>query len=102
MTAHDNPWSELHPSIEIVQDELRRLRFEQAMATVRERQAFIDELTDTMKQKRTYRDTRPRKKRAYRVTRQRFVADFTAKQTLLAERILNDLANKAGGDPQRN
>ncbi len=102
MTAPTNPWSERHPSAEVVAEELRRLRFEQAMATVRERQAFIDELTETMKQKRTYRDTRPRKKRAYRVTRQRFVADFTAKQTLLAERILNDLANKAGGDPQRN
>jgi len=92
MTAPTNLWSERHPSAEVVAEELRRLRFEQAMATVRERQAFIDELTETMKQKRTYRDTRPRKKRAYRVSRQRFVSDFTAKQTLLAERILNDLA----------
>lgn len=96
MTAPTNPWAERHPSVEIVADELRRLRFEQAIATVRERQAFIDELTETMKQNRKFRDTRPRKKRAYRVSRQRFVADFTAKQTLLAEKILNDIANKAG------
>lgn len=102
MTAPTNPWAERHPSVEIVADELRRLRFEQAIATVRERQAFIDELTETMKQNRKFRDTRPRKKRAYRVSRQRFVADFTAKQTLLAEKILNDLANKAGGNPHRN
>lgn len=61
------------------------------MATVRERQAFINELTETMKQNRKFRDTRPRKKRAYRVSRQRFVADFTQRQMALGERIIRDL-----------
>jgi len=97
MTAHDNPWAELHPSIEYVADELRRLQYEKAMATIKERQRFIDDLKDAMRSDRKFRDTRPRQKRVYRRSS---VADFTAKQIALAERILDGIAHQSRGDNQ--
>lgn len=99
MTAPTNPWSELHPSIEVVQDELRRLRYEQAMATIKERQRFIDDLKQAMSTDRRFRDTRPRTKRVYRRSP---MADFTAKQIALAERILDGITNQSAGDTRKH
>lgn len=95
-------WSEIHPSVDVVAGELRRLRFEQALATIKERQLFIADLTDAMRSDRKFRDTRPRKRRKRRVadSSQRSLADFTQRQLELGERILRDLANKTGGDTQ--
>lgn len=101
MTAPDNLWSERHPAPDIVADELRRLRFEMALATIRERDEFMQDLRETMSHPTRFRDRRKqRRTRRVAITRQTSVAEFTAKQTLLAERILRDLANKSGGNNQ--
>jgi hypothetical protein len=82
---------ETHPTVAAVKKELRTIRRERAQEAIRERQQFLTDLAQAMRRETPYRDTRPREKRKY-VTRQRSMADFTAKQTRLAERILNDLA----------
>jgi hypothetical protein len=80
-----------HPTLAAVKKELRTIRRERAQDALRERQQFLDDLRHAMRRETPYRDTRPREKRKY-VRRHRSVADFTAKQTRLAERILHDLA----------
>ena len=82
---------ETHPTVAAVKKELRTIRRERAQEAIIERQQFLTDLAQAMRRETPYRDTRPREKRKY-VTRQRSMADFTAKQTRLAERILNDLA----------
>jgi hypothetical protein len=84
-------WLERHPAVHIVQQELRKIRYEKAQEAVRARKQFLTDLAQAMRRERPYRDTRPREKRKY-VKRHKSVADFTAKQTRLAERILHDLA----------
>lgn len=99
MTATPNPWSEIHPEAEVVAEELRRLRFEMALATIRERDAFIQDLRETMSHPTRFRDRRKtRKTRRAKITRQVSTVDFTQRQLALGERILRDLANKTGGD----
>lgn len=97
MTAPTNPWAERYPAPEYVADELRRLQYEKAIATIKERQRFIDDLKDAMRSDRKFRDTRRSPKRVYRRSS---VADFTAKQIALAERILDGIAHQSRGDNQ--
>ena len=99
MTATPNPWNEMHPDAEVVAEELRRLRFEMALATIRERDAFIQDLRETMSHPTRFRDRRKQARtRRVKITRQRSTVDFTQRQLKLGERILRDLANKTGGD----
>lgn len=84
-------WSEIHPDVAVVQEELRRLRYEKLLAHHRERQHFIDELKQALRNTQHFRDTRPKPKRKY-VRRRYSVADFTQRQLILGEKILNDIA----------
>ncbi len=102
MTASSNPWSEIHPDAEIVAEELRRVRFEMALATIRERDAFIQDLRETMSHPTRFRDRRKQpKQRRIRVTRQRSTVEFTQRQLALGERILRDLTLREGHTPRR-
>lgn len=86
-------WSEVHPPVEVVAEELRRLRFEKTMAEHRTRHDFLEELKQTVNETRQFRDTRPQTKRKYvrKVPRPTSLVEFEQRQTQLAERILNDL-----------
>ena len=97
MTATSNPWSEIHPNAEVVAEELRRLRFEMALATIRERDAFIQDLRETMSHPTRFRDRRKvRRTRRVKITRQGSTVDFTQRQLALGERILRDIASNQG------
>ncbi len=88
-------WSEIHPDVAVVEEELRRLRYEKLLAQHRERQQFVDELKQTLNATRRFRDTRPKPKRKY-IRRQYSVAEFTQRQLTLGEKILNDIAIREG------